>query len=93
MRLVGEAFSAIAATFAKIDGDGQSSCAGGNVDGSPTSKVETTELERPAVGVPSPAGDGVVDDGFPYEHEDEDWTKFATFSNGTDCDDDTREIN
>lgn len=59
------------------------------MDRSTTSKVETTEFERPAVGVPSPAGDGVVDDGFPYEHEDEDWTKFATFSNGTDCDDHT----
>jgi len=59
------------------------------VDRGTTRKVETTELERPAVGVPSPAGDGIVDDRFPYEHKDEHWSEFATFSNGTGCDDDS----
>ena len=61
------------------------------MDRGTTSKVETTELCRPAIGVPSPTGDGVIDDGFPYEHEDEHGPKFATFGNGTSRDHDARE--
>ena len=62
------------------------------MDRAATSKVETTHQCGPTVGVPGPAGDGVVDNGFPYEHEDHHWTELATFGNGTSCDDNAREV-
>ena len=57
-----------------------------------TSKVETPHHGGPAFWVPSPASDGVVDNCFPYEHKDDHWSEFSTFSNGTSCEHDAREI-
>lgn len=65
-----ELVGAVAAALAEHHRVGQSSGAGGNVDGGATGKVETSHLVRPAARIPSPAGDGVVDDGGPDKHED-----------------------
>ena len=45
---------------------------GRDVDGRASREVEAAELERPPIGVPGPAGNGVVDDRRPDEHEDHD---------------------
>ena len=47
---------------------------------STTCKVETTENKGPTMGIPSPACNGIVDDGAPYEDEYEEGTKSTTFS-------------
>lgn len=60
------------------------------MDRGSSSKVEATEDKGPAVGVPCPASDGVVDDGGPDEDEDKDGAKATTLSDGTDSKGSTR---
>lgn len=52
--------------------------------GGAAGEVEAAEEEGPAVGVPGPAGDGVVDDGGPDEDEDEDGAEAGAFGEGAD---------
>ena len=80
--LVRQALCAIPAALAEVDGDGECGGSGGDVDGSSTGKVEPAEDEGPAVGVPCPAGDGVVHDGRPDEDEDHYGAKLAPFGDG-----------
>ena len=81
--LVSEPRSAIPAAFAEENGDGESGCARRDVDGGATGEIKAAHDGRPAVGVPGPACDGVVDDGGPYEDEDEEGTESSAFSDGT----------
>lgn len=81
VRAVVELVSTVTTTLAEHQGVGESSGTGGNVHGSTTSKVETSELEHPTGWVPGPAGNGVVDDGGPDEHEDDARKHAATLSN------------
>jgi hypothetical protein len=60
----------VAPPLAQHDGVGEGSSAGGDVHRCAAGEVETSHFEGPAGGVPGPAGDGVVDDGAPDEHED-----------------------
>lgn len=48
------------------------------------SKIQATEHERPAVSVPGPAGERVVDDGCPDKDENYGWEHAATVGSGTD---------
>ena len=57
------------------------------MDGGAAGEVESAEDEGPAVGVPGPAGDGVVDDCGPDEDEDGDGTQAGVFGEGADCED------
>lgn len=69
---VGEAVDVVVAgALAEHQGVGQGGGARGDVDGRTAGEIETAELEGPAVGVPGPVGDGVVDDGGPDEDEDQ----------------------
>jgi len=52
--------------------------------GSPAGEVEAPELVDPARGVPGPAGDGVVDEGCPDEHEDHAGEHAAALTDGSD---------
>ena len=88
--LVRQALSAISAALAEVDGDGEGGGSGGNMDGSSAGKVEPAEDEGPAVGVPRPAGDGVVYDGRPDEDENHNGTKTTALSNSTDSEHGTR---
>lgn len=90
MGLVGETLSAIPTTLAKVHGDGEGGGSRDNVDRGSSCKVETSKDEGPAVGVPGPAGDRVVDDGGPDEDEDKNGAKTATLSDGTDSEGSTR---
>ena len=54
------------------------------MDGSATGKVEAAHDEGPAVGVPSPACDGVVDEGGPDKDEDEEGAEPSALGDGAD---------
>jgi len=51
----------------------------GDVDGSAACKIEGTEFEEPAIGIPGPAGDGIVDYGGPDEDEEAGGHETAAF--------------
>ena len=59
------------------------------MDGCAASEVKTSHLEDPPGGVPSPAGDGVVDDSRPDEHVDNAGEHAAAFGDGSDGECDT----
>jgi len=83
--LVGEPLSPVAGTLSEVDGDGKGGGTGGDVNGSPTSKVETTLDERPSVGVPRHTRKWVVDNGRPDEGEQKgraEATAFGDSANG-----------
>lgn len=82
VRAVVELVSPMTTTLAEHQGVGESGGTGGNVHGSTTSEVETTELEHPTGCVPGPAGNGVVDDGGPDEHKDDARKHAAALSDG-----------
>ena len=82
--LVREALSAVSTALTEVDGDCKRGGSGRDVDGSSTGEVEAAKDEGPAVGVPRPAGDGVVYDGRPDEDENHNRTKTTALSNSTD---------
>ena len=86
VRLVREALGAVAPALAEVDGDGERGGPGRDVDGRTSREVKAAELERPPIGVPSPAGNGVVNDRRPDEHEDHDRPETTTLSNGANGD-------
>ena len=92
MRSILHLGGAEAAALAEEEGVRKSSHAGGDMDGRATGKIETAELVDPPARVPGPAGDGVVDEGCPYEHEDEAGGDAAAIRDGADCKGDTVEI-
>lgn len=62
MRAVWKAVNlVVSCALAEHQGVGESGSAGGNVDGRTAGKVEATELEGPAVGIPRPVGNRIVD--------------------------------
>lgn len=85
VRAVREAMAVVVpGALAKHERVGEGGGAGRDVDGRTTGKVETTQLEGPAVGVPGPVGDGIVDDGGPDEDEDQAGQKTASVSSSSD---------
>ncbi len=62
-------------------------CEGGharaNLDGSSAGIVHHAVIEAPAVDIPSPAGDGAVDESGPSEDEDEEGEHATTLGDGT----------
>lgn len=85
VRAVGQAVVlVVAGALAEHDAVGEGAGARGDVDGAASGEVVRGELEEPAVGVPGPVGDGVVDDGGPDEHEDDGGEHAATVGDGTD---------
>lgn len=85
--LVGESFSAVASTLAEVQGDSKRGSTRRDVNGGPTSKVETAHDKRPAVGVPCPARERAVDEGEPAEEEDHNGTDTRPFSETTNGED------
>ena len=83
--LVSKSLSAVSPTLAKVDGDGEGGGSGDDVDRSSSGKVESTESVGPAVGVPCPAGEGVVDTGCRDKDEDEDVDELTMIGDGTYC--------
>src|ERR1700737_203591 len=69
VRSIIEFWSSVSATFAEHDGIRESSGARGNMDRSAPCEIETTHLVYPAVRIPSPASDRVIDEGSPDENE------------------------
>lgn len=61
----------VAGALAQHQRVGQGGGARRDVHGGAAGKVEAAHDKGPAVGVPGPVGDGVVDDGRPDEDEDE----------------------
>ena len=89
VRAVVELVGSVTATLAQHQGVGQGSRSGSNVDGGTTGIVKTSEFVYPACRVPCPAGNGVVDDGAPDEHEDNTGEHAATLGDSTDCESNT----
>lgn len=75
---------AVTGALAKHQRVGECSSAGRDMDWSSTSEVKATEHERPAIGVPGPAGDRIVDNGGPDEDEDNTWEHATTVSSRAD---------
>lgn len=73
-------------SLAEDQGICKTSCAGRHVHGRAAGEVEHTLLVRPAVRVPRPAGNRVVDDGEPAEEEDERWDDLASIKGAPDHD-------
>lgn len=85
VRAVGQAVDlVVAVALAQHDGVGECGGTRGNVDGGTAGEVEPTEFKGPAVGIPGPVGDGVVDDGSPDEDKDEGGQHTATVGDGAD---------
>lgn len=64
VRTVGKTIVArVAASLSEHEGVSECACSRGDVDGTATGKVVAGEVEQPAVSVPGPVGDGVIDDG------------------------------
>lgn len=82
VRAVVEFVSTVTTTLAEHQRVGESGGTGGNVHRSTTCEVETSELEYPTGCVPGPAGNRVVNDGGPDEHEDDAREHAATLSDG-----------
>lgn len=87
MRLVSKSFGSVSSTFAKVYTDSQSGGTTGDVDGGSTCEIETAEYEGPAVGVPSPTGDGIIYESGPTKDENEEWTETAAFCDCSDGED------
>lgn len=51
------------------------------MDGSSTGEVNAAHPRHPAGRIPSPTGNGIVDDGRPDEHEHDTWEHPAAFGN------------
>ena len=73
----------VASALAEHQRVGKSASARGNVDGTATSKVVAGQVVQPAVAVPCPVCDRVVDNGGPDEDEDEGGQNATTVRNGT----------
>lgn len=85
--LVCETLGSVAAALAEVKRDGESGSSGRDVHRGSASKVKSTHDEGPAVGVPGPAGDRVVNEGRPEEGEDQDGAETCPLSNSAHCDD------
>lgn len=84
VRTVVQLLGSVAAAFAQHVGVGEGGGAGRYVHGGAAGEVEAAEEIGPAGGVPSPAGDGVVDEGRPDEHVEDAGEHAAAFGDGTD---------
>ncbi len=78
----------VSASLSQHEGVSKCGRAGGYVHGCPASKVETSHLGNPACGVPGPAGNGVVDERGPDEHENHAGEHAAAFGNCAYCEGD-----
>lgn len=87
MRLVGQLLGSVTATLAEPERDGEGAGTRGHVDGASAGEVEHAPLEAPAVGVPGPAGDGVVDERGPDEDEDQRGKDPAAFGEAAERED------
>ena len=76
---------AVASSFSEHDGVSERGSAGRDVHGGSTGEVKAAHFIDPAGRVPGPAGDGVVDDGCPDEHEDDAGEHAAAVSGGANC--------
>lgn len=74
----------VAGTLSEHQRVGESGSAGADVHGGTTGEIETAHDKGPAVGVPGPVGNRVVDDGGPDKDEDDGREHAATVSSGTD---------
>lgn len=54
------------------------------MDRTATGKIIAGKVEEPAIGVPGPVGDGIVDDSGPEEHEDNGREDAASVGYSTD---------
>ena len=93
VRAVGQAVVVVVAgALAEHEGVGEGAAARGHVDGATAGEVVAGQVEEPAVGVPSPVGDGVVDDGGPDEHENDGGKHAAAISDSADSEGGTGRI-
>lgn len=84
VRTVGQTVvAAVAGALAEHETVGQSTGSRGDVHGATASKVVGGQIEEPAVAVPGPVGNGVVNNGRPDEHENNGREHAAPISNGT----------
>ena len=84
MRLIRQSLRSIPTTLAEVQRNRQRRGTTADMDWCSSCEIETAEDERPAGGVPGPAGDRVVDEGGPDEDEEEEGAETAAFGDGAD---------
>jgi len=82
VRAIVELLSTVATSLSKHIRISQRGASGSNMHRSSTGKIETTLIKNPALRIPGPAGDRVVDDGGPNEHVDDTWQHTASLGYG-----------
>jgi hypothetical protein len=71
VRSVVKFMGAVSTALAQHDGIGEGGGTRRDVDGSTSSEIESAQLVDPTVGVPRPAGNGIIDNGCPDKDEDD----------------------
>ena len=84
-----ELVGAVAPALAEHEGVRERRRAGGDVHGRAAGEVEAAHRRDPAGWVPRPAGDGVVDDRRPEQHEDDTGKHATALGDGTDGESDS----
>lgn len=72
----------MATSLAQHHGISQGGASRGDMHRGTASEVKSTHLVRPSIGVPGPAGDGVIDDSGPHEDEDDAGEHSAALGDG-----------
>lgn len=85
MRPIVEFVGAMAATLSEHERVSQCRTPRCNMDRSSTSKIKTSHRCRPAVRIPCPACDWIINNCRPDEHEHYTGKDTSSFSGGTDC--------
>lgn len=83
LRFISQSFRTISATFAEKQWNSQSGGTRTDVYWGTACKVETSEDKWPTIWIPSPASDGIVNDGSPDEDKYEEGAETAAFGDGT----------
>jgi hypothetical protein len=86
VRLVSKHFSAISTSLSQVDRDGKGGRARRDVDRRSTGEVVTSVDERPAIGVPCPTRNGVINESRPCKDEEQKGPKMPAFGETTNCD-------
>ena len=80
MGFVRKCLSTVSTTFSEVNRDCEGGGSGGNVHRCSSCEIKATQNKHPAVGIPRPASNRVVDDGRPDEDEYNDRSKSGPLS-------------
>ena len=86
MGLVSQRFGSVTAALAEVHGDGECSCTRADMHGCSTCEIKSTKDGGPAMGVPGPTCNGIVNDCGPNKNEDGNGANMTSFCEATNGD-------